>query len=50
MGGKTNNAYKGVAKFFAFLSKPEIQMEWHTGTGYVPITTAAADVTKKAGY
>jgi len=50
MGGKTNNAYKGVAKFFAFLSGPEIQMEWHTGTGYVPITLAAYELTKKSGF
>ena len=50
MGGKTANAYKGVAKFFAFLSRPEIQMEWHTGTGYVPITYAAYELTKKSGY
>ena len=50
MGGKTNNAYKGVAKYFAFLSKPEIQMDWHTSTGYVPITLAAAEMTKKSGF
>jgi sn-glycerol 3-phosphate transport system substrate-binding protein len=50
MGGKTANAYKGVAKFFAFLSRPEIQMEWHTGTGYVPITYAAYELTKKSGF
>ncbi|MBL0143891.1 MAG: sn-glycerol-3-phosphate ABC transporter substrate-binding protein UgpB [Betaproteobacteria bacterium] len=50
MGGKTANAYKGVAKFFAFLSKPEIQMEWHTGTGYVPITMAAYEMTRKSGF
>jgi sn-glycerol 3-phosphate transport system substrate-binding protein len=50
MGGKTNNAYKGVAKFFGFLSRPEIQMEWHTGTGYVPITYAAYELTKKSGF
>ena len=50
MGGKTNNAYKGVAKFFAFLSRPEVQMEWHTGTGYVPITYAAYELTKKSGF
>jgi sn-glycerol 3-phosphate transport system substrate-binding protein len=50
MGGKTNNAYKGVAKFFAFLSKPEIQMDWHTSTGYVPITLAAYELTRKSGY
>ena len=50
MGGKTNNAYKGVAKFFSFLSRPEIQMEWHKSTGYVPITYAAYDMTKKSGF
>jgi sn-glycerol 3-phosphate transport system substrate-binding protein len=50
MGGKTNNAYKGVAKFFAFLSRPEIQMDWHTSTGYVPITMAAYELTRKSGY
>jgi sn-glycerol 3-phosphate transport system substrate-binding protein len=30
--------YKGVAKFFGFLSKPEIQAAWHQNTGYLPIT------------
>ena len=50
MGGKTNNAYKGVAKFFAFLSKPEIQMDWHVSTGYVPITYAAYEMTRKSGF
>ena len=50
MSGKKADDYKGVAKFFAFLSKPEIQMEWHTGTGYVPITMAAYDMTRKSGF
>jgi sn-glycerol 3-phosphate transport system substrate-binding protein len=50
MGGKTANAYKGVAKFFAFLSKPDVQMDWHTSTGYVPITIAAYELTRKSGY
>ena len=50
MGGKTNNAYKGVAKFLAYLSKPEVQMDWHTSTGYVPITMAAYEMTRKSGY
>ena len=50
MGGKKPIEYKGVAKFFAFLSSPEIQMEWHTGTGYVPITMAAYELTKKSGF
>ncbi|MEO5692459.1 MAG: sn-glycerol-3-phosphate ABC transporter substrate-binding protein UgpB [Usitatibacter sp.] len=50
MGGKTNNTYRGVAKFFEFLSKPEVQMDWHTSTGYVPITQAAYELTRKSGY
>jgi len=50
MGGKKPEEYKGVAKFMAFLSTSEIQMEWHTGTGYVPITQAAYQMTKKSGF
>ena len=29
MNGKKTDEYKGVAKFFTFLSSPEIQAEWH---------------------
>ncbi|MEP7157006.1 MAG: sn-glycerol-3-phosphate ABC transporter substrate-binding protein UgpB [Betaproteobacteria bacterium] len=50
MGGKTNNSYKGVAKFLGFLSQPELQADWHQSTGYLPITTAAYELTKKSGY
>jgi len=50
MGGKKPLDYKGVAKFFAFLSRPEVQMDFHTSTGYVPITLAAYEMTRKTGY
>src|SRR5687767_2483939 len=50
MAKKPAADYKGVAKFFSFLSSPEIQMYWHTSTGYVPITLAAYDMTKKSGF
>ena len=50
MGGKKPAEYKGVAKFFTFLSSPEIQAEWHQKTGYVPITKAAYDLSKKQGF
>ncbi len=50
MGGKKPDEYKGVAKFLAFLSRPEIQMEWHTKTGYVPITQASYELTRKSGF
>src|SRR5881394_258393 len=42
--------YKGVAKFFGFLSKPEIQAAWHQQTGYLPITRAAFDLTRAQGF
>jgi sn-glycerol 3-phosphate transport system substrate-binding protein len=42
--------YKGVAKFFAFLSKPEVQAAWHQNTGYLPITRAAFDLTRSQGF
>jgi sn-glycerol 3-phosphate transport system substrate-binding protein len=50
MGGKKADEYKGVAKFFSYLSKPEVQMDWHTSTGYVPITNAAFKLTEQSGY
>jgi sn-glycerol 3-phosphate transport system substrate-binding protein len=42
--------YKGVAKFFAFLSQPEVQAAWHQKTGYLPITRAAYDLTRAQGF
>jgi sn-glycerol 3-phosphate transport system substrate-binding protein len=50
MSGRKAEEYKGVAKFLTFLSRPEIQMEWHTKTGYVPITLAAYEMTRKSGF
>ncbi|MBS0322000.1 MAG: sn-glycerol-3-phosphate ABC transporter substrate-binding protein UgpB [Proteobacteria bacterium] len=41
--------YKGIAKFFTFLSSPEVQEDWHESTGYVPITLAAYELAKKKG-
>ena len=42
--------YKGIAKFFTFLSSPEVQADWHQSTGYVPITLAAYELTRKQGF
>lgn len=50
MAGKSDEAYKGVAKFLNFLSTSEIQAKWHQDTGYLPITTAAYDLTKDQGF
>ena len=42
--------YKGVARFFSFLSSAEVQADWHQFTGYLPITSAAYDLSKSQGY
>jgi sn-glycerol 3-phosphate transport system substrate-binding protein len=50
MTGKTAAEYKGVARLFAYLSQAEVQAAWHQNTGYLPITRAAYDLTRKSGY
>jgi sn-glycerol 3-phosphate transport system substrate-binding protein len=50
MSGKKQEEYKAVAKFFKFLSQPEVQAKWHQETGYLPITTAAYELTRKSGF
>ena len=50
MGGKKADEYKGVAKFFKFLSLPAVQAKWHQETGYLPATKAAYELTKKSGF
>ena len=50
MAGKQADHYKGVAKFFEFLSKPEVQAASHQLTGYLPITLDAFKLTEKSGF
>ncbi len=50
MGGKTPQEYKGVAKFFTFLSQTPLQQRLHEVTGYLPITKAAYEATKASGF
>jgi len=47
---KDKSVYKGIAKFFTYLSSTEVQAKWHQQTGYAPITNAAYDATKASGY
>ena len=50
MAGKKPEQYKGIAKFFGYLSRPDVQEAWHEATGYLPITKAAYEATKKSGF
>ncbi|MGI9382206.1 MAG: extracellular solute-binding protein, partial [Methyloligellaceae bacterium] len=48
--GHPKGTYKGVALFMNYLSTPKVQAWWHQETGYVPITTAAYELSKKQGF
>ena len=50
MAGKKEPEYKCVASFFNYLNKPEIQADSHQKTGYLPVTMAAYELTKKSGF
>ena len=50
MAGKKPAEYKGVATFFNYLSSAEVQSASHKRTGYLPITTAAFQLTDKSGF
>jgi sn-glycerol 3-phosphate transport system substrate-binding protein len=50
MSGKKPEEYKGVARFFAYLSQPEVAAKSHQRTGYLPVTKASYELTEKSGF
>lgn len=50
LAGHEDDEYTGVAEFLEYLSLPEVQAEWHQETGYLPITTAAYELSQEQGY
>jgi sn-glycerol 3-phosphate transport system substrate-binding protein len=48
--GRPDEEYKAVARFFAYLSQPQIQAAWHQNTGYLPVTQAAYELTRAQGF
>ena len=50
LAGKKSDEYKGVAKFFTYLSNAEVQSASHKRTGYLPVTTASFALTEKSGF
>lgn len=50
MAGKKPAEYAGVAKFFSFISTPEVQSASHKRTGYLPVTTASYKLTEASGF
>src|SRR5262245_26567992 len=50
LSGHKPAEYKGVAKFFSYVSLPEVQAASHQRTGYLPLTLAAYELTRKQGF
>ena len=50
MSGKPAADYKGVGKFYAFLSQPAEAAKSHQRTGYLPLTKASFEMTEKSGF
>ena len=50
MAGRKADEYKGVAQFFAHLSKPEVAAASHQRTGYLPVTIPSFELTDKSGF
>ncbi|HEX6320108.1 MAG TPA: sn-glycerol-3-phosphate ABC transporter substrate-binding protein UgpB [Burkholderiales bacterium] len=42
--------YRGVARFLAYLSSIDVQAFWHQRTGYVPLTAAAYELSRRQGF
>ena len=49
-GGKSDEEYKGIGAFFKFLSQTDVQQRLHEKSGYLPVTEAAYEATKKSGF
>lgn len=50
LAGMQPAEYKGVASFFAFLSRADVQADWHQFTGDAPLTAAGYELSRKQGY
>lgn len=49
LSGKTRSEYRGVARFFAFLARADVQAEWHRKTGALPFTLAGYELARRQG-
>lgn len=50
LNGKSADTYKGVAEFLSYLTSPPVAAKWHQETGYLPVTKAAYELTRKEGF
>jgi sn-glycerol 3-phosphate transport system substrate-binding protein len=50
MAGKKAPEYRGVARFLAYVSRPEVQAQWHQATGFLPVSEQAFELSSREGF
>ena len=50
IGGHPDKETKAAWEFVKFMASPEMQIKWHTGTGYFPIRKDAVEMLLEQGY
>jgi sn-glycerol 3-phosphate transport system substrate-binding protein len=50
VAGLPEAEYRGAARFLAYLTSIDVQAFWHQRTGFVPITEAAYELSRRQGF
>lgn len=50
VAGKSKREYRGVARFLAFIARPQAQAEWQSRTGDMPLSAALYDRLHRQGF
>jgi sn-glycerol 3-phosphate transport system substrate-binding protein len=50
VAGLPQAEYRGAARFLAYLASIDVQAFWHQRTGFVPITAAAYELSRRQGF
>lgn len=50
MQGRNPGQYKAIARFLAWFAQPEQQAAWHQATGFLPLSRAAWDISRRQGF
>ncbi|WP_049911352.1 ABC transporter substrate-binding protein [Halorubrum lipolyticum] len=49
-GGLPESRYEDIGQLLQYMSEPEVQTQWHKGSGYYPITQPSVDSLREEGW
>lgn len=50
LAGKPRSAYRGAARFLAFLLRPDVQAQWQQKTGFMPMSAEGYRYAQRSGF